>query len=57
MGRSRLTMGCADKCPYVQGTRYVDWELPDPKGLPIDAVRGIRDAMAGRVRTLVGELG
>src|SRR5262249_40069837 len=34
-----VTMGCGDSCPYIPGKRYVDWDLPDPKGLPLDAVR------------------
>ena len=35
-----VTMGCGDECPYIPGRRYVDWDLPDPKGRPIEAVRG-----------------
>jgi protein-tyrosine-phosphatase len=52
-----VTMGCGDSCPYVPGTRYLDWELPDPKGRPVDEVRAIRDAVARRVDALVAELG
>jgi arsenate reductase (thioredoxin) len=51
-----VTMGCGDACPYVPGKRYVDWDLPDPKGRPLDAVRATRDEIAGRVRALVAEL-
>ena len=51
-----VTMGCGDECPYIPGKRYLDWDLPDPKGLPIDAVRGIRDEIATRVDDLVAEL-
>ena len=51
-----VTMGCGDACPYIPGTRYLDWELTDPKGLPIDEVRAIRDDIATRVRQLVAEL-
>jgi len=51
-----VTMGCGDECPYIPGKRYVDWELQDPKGLPLDQVRAIRDAIAGRVDRLVAEL-
>jgi arsenate reductase len=51
-----VTMGCGDACPYVPGKRYVDWELPDPKGLPLDDVRAIRDEIRGRVGGLVREL-
>ena len=52
-----VTMGCGDTCPYVPGTRYVDWELADPKGLGVDAVRPIRDEIEQRVRGLMAELG
>ena len=38
-----------DECPYIPGKRYIDWDLPDPKGLPIDEVRAIRDEIAGRM--------
>ncbi len=51
-----VTMGCGDACPYVPGTRYVDWDLRDPKGLPLDEVRAIRDDIAGRIRALIAEL-
>jgi arsenate reductase len=51
-----VTMGCGDECPYIPGKRYVDWDLPDPKGRPLDEVRRTRDDIAGRVRELVDEL-
>jgi len=51
-----VTMGCGDACPYVPGRRYIDWDLPDPAGQPLDAVRAIRDDIAARVKHLVGEL-
>jgi arsenate reductase (thioredoxin) len=51
-----VTMGCGDECPYIPGKRYVDWELPDPKGLPLDQVRAVRDEIAARVDRLVAEL-
>ena len=51
-----VTMGCGDECPYIPGRRYVDWDLPDPKGLPVDEVRAIRDDIARRVEALVREL-
>jgi arsenate reductase len=51
-----VTMGCGDSCPYIPGKRYVDWDLPDPKGRPLDAVRATRDEIAERVRALVAEL-
>jgi arsenate reductase len=51
-----VTMGCGDECPYIPGKRYVDWDLEDPKGRPIDDVRATRDDIAARVRALVAEL-
>ena len=51
-----VTMGCGDDCPYIQGKRYLDWDLPDPKGLPVDEVREIRDEIGRRVEGLVAEL-
>ena len=51
-----VTMGCGDQCPYIPGRRYIDWALTDPKGLPADEVRRIRDDIAGRVEDLVREL-
>jgi arsenate reductase len=51
-----VTMGCGDECPYVPGKRYIDWDLRDPKGLPLEEVRAIRDEIAGRVEQLIAEL-
>ncbi|MGH3006620.1 MAG: low molecular weight phosphatase family protein [Gaiellaceae bacterium] len=51
-----VTMGCGDACPYVPGTRYVDWELPDPAGKDLDDVRSIREEIARRVDVLLTEL-
>jgi arsenate reductase (thioredoxin) len=51
-----VTMGCGDECPYIPGRRYVDWDLPDPKGRPLDEVRATRDDIAERVGALVAEL-
>ena len=51
-----VTMGCGDECPYIPGKRYIDWDLQDPKGLPVEQVRAIRDDIGGRVRDLVAEL-
>jgi arsenate reductase (thioredoxin) len=51
-----VTMGCGDACPYIPGKRYVDWELPDPKGRPVEEVRALRDDIASRVETLAREL-
>jgi arsenate reductase (thioredoxin) len=50
-----VTMGCGDECPYIPGKRYVDWDLPDPKGKPIDEVRAIRDDIRARIQELAGE--
>ena len=52
-----VTMGCGDECPFYPGKRYLDWELDDPAGQPIESVRRIRDEIEGRVRALVAELG
>src|SRR4028118_1791794 len=51
-----VTMGCGDECPYVPGKRYEDWELDDPAGQGIDAVRPIRDEIRRRVEALAAEL-
>jgi len=51
-----VTMGCGDECPYVPGTGYVDWELTDPAGRPLDEVRRVRDEIGRRVQALVAEL-
>ena len=51
-----VTMGCGDECPYIPGRRYLDWELDDPKGRPLDEVRATRDDIDRRVRELVEEL-
>ncbi|HVP02989.1 MAG TPA: arsenate reductase ArsC [Solirubrobacteraceae bacterium] len=51
-----VTMGCGDECPYIPGKRYLDWDLRDPKDLPIEQVRAIRDDIARRVEALVAEL-
>jgi protein-tyrosine-phosphatase len=52
-----VTMGCGDSCPYLPGKRYDDWEVPDPAGLAVVAVRPIRDEIGRRVRALLAELG
>ena len=52
-----VTMGCGDSCPYIPGKRYIDWDLPDPKGLPVEQVREIREDIASLVQTLAAELG
>jgi arsenate reductase (thioredoxin) len=51
-----VTMGCGDQCPVIPGKRYVDWDLPDPKGLPPAEVRRIRDGIRRRVTDLIKEL-
>jgi len=51
-----VTMGCGDQCPYIPGKRYLDWDLPDPKGRPVEDVRAIRDDIARRVDALIAEL-
>jgi arsenate reductase (thioredoxin) len=51
-----ITMGCGDACPFYPGKRYLDWDLPDPAGRPIEEIRPIRDEIDRRVRTLLDEL-
>jgi arsenate reductase (thioredoxin) len=51
-----VTMGCGDECPYIPGKHYIDWDLQDPAGLPLDEVRAIRDDIARRVNEQVLEL-
>jgi arsenate reductase (thioredoxin) len=51
-----VTMGCGDECPYIPGKRYVDWDLPDPKGQAVEVVRETREEIARRVEALAGEL-
>lgn len=50
-----VTMGCGDKCPYVPGLRREDWPFRDPKGLPVDDVRQVRDQIKHRVMDLMDE--
>jgi protein-tyrosine-phosphatase len=52
-----VTMGCGDSCPIFPGRRYLDWEVSDPAGLPVEEVRPIRDEIGRRVRALMSELG
>ena len=51
-----VTMGCGDACPFYPGKRYLDWELTDPAGLPVDQVRPIVDEIDRRVQGLLAEL-
>lgn len=52
-----ITMGCGDTCPYFPGTTYLDWQLDDPAGQGVDAVRPIRDEIKRRVTALLIKLG
>ena len=51
-----VTMGCGDTCPFFPGKRYLDWQLTDPAGQPIEVVRQVRDEIRTRIETLVSEL-
>ena len=51
-----ITMGCGDACPYYPGKRYLDWQLDDPAGLDVAAVRPIRDQIGTRVQELIDQL-
>ena len=51
-----ITMGCGDACPVYPGKRYLDWDVPDPAGLDLPAVRPIRDELSSRVRQLLADL-
>ncbi|HLI58490.1 MAG TPA: arsenate reductase ArsC [Solirubrobacteraceae bacterium] len=51
-----ITMGCGDACPSIPGKRSIDWDLPDPAGQPLEAVRGVREQIAHRVDRLLAEL-
>jgi arsenate reductase len=48
-----VTMGCGDACPVLPGKRYLDWNLPDPAGRPVEEVRALRDDIQRRVEALV----
>jgi protein-tyrosine-phosphatase len=50
-----VTMGCGEECPYIPGKRYIDWDLPDPKGRPLQEVREIRDDIAHRIDSLLAD--
>jgi arsenate reductase len=51
-----VTMGCGDECPHIPGKRYIDWDLQDPAGRPLDEVCATRDDIARRVQRLVADL-
>ncbi len=50
-----VTMGCGDECPYIPGKRYIEWDLPDPKGRSMNEVRAIRDDIARRIDSLLAD--
>jgi arsenate reductase len=51
-----VRMGCGDTCPYIPGKHYIDWDLPDPKGRPLDQVRAIGKDIARRIDSLLADL-
>ena len=51
-----VTMGCGDSCPYIPGKRYLDWDLEDPSGRPLEEVRATRDEIERRVSSLLEEM-
>ncbi|WP_380282237.1 arsenate reductase ArsC [Kitasatospora purpeofusca] len=51
-----ITMGCGDACPYFPGKKYLDWELEDPAGQGVEAVRPIRDAIKALIENLIAEI-
>jgi arsenate reductase len=51
-----ITMGCGDACPIFPGKRYEDWQLDDPAGQGVDAVRPIRDEIRARIEALIAEI-
>jgi protein-tyrosine-phosphatase len=51
-----VTMGCGDECPFIPGKRYIDWDLPDPAGRPLQEVRATREEIVRRVRDLLARL-
>jgi arsenate reductase len=51
-----ITMGCGDACPVYPGKRYLDWDLPDPAGRPLEEVRALRDEIDRRVKSLLEEV-
>lgn len=52
-----VTMGCGDECPFMPGKRYLDWDLEDPSGRPVEEVRATRDEIARRIEELLADLG
>jgi len=51
-----ITMGCEETCPAISAKKIIEWEIPDPKGKPIDEVRRIRDMLAVKVKMLLEEV-
>jgi arsenate reductase len=51
-----ITMGCEETCPAVPARKIIEWQIPDPKGEPIDEIRRIRDMLEVKVKTLLGEV-
>ncbi len=52
-----ITMGCGDACPFVAAPHRMDWQIPDPKGKPIEEYRKIRDLLDKKIRALITEIG
>lgn len=52
-----VTMGCGDACPLVNAARRIDWQIPDPREMPPEEFRRVRDLIREKVRALLGELG
>ncbi len=48
-----ITMGCGEECPFIPGVEYIDWDLPDPSGQPIEFVRTVRDDIEEKVKNLI----
>jgi protein-tyrosine-phosphatase len=51
-----ITMGCGDECPFIPADHHEDWDLPDPKLLPLEAFRQVRDQIGERVKELAGRI-
>jgi len=51
-----VTMGCEETCPAVLAKKIIEWQIPDPKGKPIDEIRRIRDALEAKVKVLLEEV-
>jgi protein-tyrosine-phosphatase len=52
-----VTMGCGDECPFIQAERRIDWDIPDPKDMPPDQFRAVRDLIRDKVRSALADLG